>query len=194
MTSTTSYGTADYITMPWKNGGGTTTELARDTAEEDYGWRLSIADIAAAGPFSRFAGQQRIITVLEGSGMNLVVEGRSSGDLTPFIPFAFDGGAVTECALLAGPVRDFNLMYRKDAYTARFEWLILPVMRSFLTTAPTVLIFNAGAVVEVQSAHFPARTVAKDGLLRIDNPAGPIDIAVNGDGSGACAVIELWQF
>ena len=64
----------DYPRMPWKNGGGFTEEITRDSGEglEGFGWRLSIADIEESGGFSLFAGYQRIITVLQGDGMRLL--------------------------------------------------------------------------------------------------------------------------
>ncbi|WP_300650997.1 HutD family protein, partial [Pseudomonas sp.] len=104
---------ADYPRMPWKNGAGSTLEIARDQGEglEGFGWRLSIADIAESGGFSAFAGYQRVITVLEGAGMCLQVDGVASRPLLPFDPVAFAGDSRVECQLLAGAIRDFNLIY-----------------------------------------------------------------------------------
>ena len=47
---------------PWKNGGGLTREVAAFPANAsmaDFDWRISIADVAAAGPFSRFENVDR---------------------------------------------------------------------------------------------------------------------------------------
>lgn len=46
-----------YPRMPWKNGGGSTEEIARDAGAglDGFGWRLSIADITESGGFSTFA-------------------------------------------------------------------------------------------------------------------------------------------
>ncbi len=83
----------DYPRMPWKNGGGFTEEITRDSGEglDGFGWRLSIADIEESGGFSTFAGYQRIITVLQGDGMRLLVDGQPSRPLLPFDAFAFSG-------------------------------------------------------------------------------------------------------
>jgi environmental stress-induced protein Ves len=54
---------------PWSNGGGTTREVFRDTR-----WRLSIATIAAPGPFSTFSGIDRILVVATGD-VELAVAG-----------------------------------------------------------------------------------------------------------------------
>ena len=57
--------------MPWKNGGGTTQEIAcwpPGAGLSEFGWRVSIATIAAPGPFSVFADIDRSIMLLEGEG------------------------------------------------------------------------------------------------------------------------------
>lgn len=59
----------DVPDRPWANGGGTTREVHRDER-----WRLSIATIAAAGPFSTFPGVVRWFTVARGS-LDLDVSG-----------------------------------------------------------------------------------------------------------------------
>jgi environmental stress-induced protein Ves len=109
---------ADYRRMPWKNGGGHTTEIAAfptGAGLASFVWRVSIADVRQDGPFSAFPGVDRTLVLLEGEGMRL------SGDAAPielwttFVPVAFSGDASLHCSLLAGPVRDFNLMVRRDA-------------------------------------------------------------------------------
>ena len=86
---------ADYPVMPWKNGAGSTREILRDAGDglEGFGWRLSIADVGAPGPFSAFSGYQRVITVLEGEGMRLTVDGEPSRELRALDAFAFDGAS-----------------------------------------------------------------------------------------------------
>ena len=113
----------EYPRMPWKNGAGTTLEIMRDAGTEldGFGWRLSIADIDAAGAFSSFAGYQRIISVLEGQGMCLNVDGVDSRPLRAFDPFAFGGGSRVDCRLLDGAIRDFNLIYAPQRYRARLQ-------------------------------------------------------------------------
>jgi uncharacterized protein len=109
---------ADYRRMPWKNGGGHTTEIAIFPAGAglaSFVWRVSIADVRQDGPFSAFPGIDRTLVLLAGEGMRL------SGGVVPivvrttFAPVAFSGDASLQCSLLAGPVRDFNLMVRRGA-------------------------------------------------------------------------------
>src|ERR1700682_5916511 len=47
----------DYRVMKWRNGQGTTTEIAVAPGRDGrFRWRLSIADVAAAGPVWDFPG------------------------------------------------------------------------------------------------------------------------------------------
>jgi environmental stress-induced protein Ves len=106
-----------YRRMIWKNGGGLTEEIAThpgDASLESFEWRVSVAEVARDGPFSRFPGVDRTITLIEGAGMRL---SGGFGDVmlrTPFEPYAFDGGEPIDCTLVSGPVRDFNAMVRRD--------------------------------------------------------------------------------
>ena len=115
--------------LPWKNGGGLTREVAAQRAEgggsADFDWRISMADVAADGPFSSFEGYDRIITLLRGPGMVLTVDGAEHRIDVPFQPFAFAGGSTTDCRLLGGPLLDFNVMARSGRVTASVEVLRL---------------------------------------------------------------------
>ena len=108
----------DYRVMPWKNGGGTTTEIwihPPDAGWDAFEWRAGIADIAQSGPFSSFAGIDRSIMLLEcppKSGMRLSIDGRDVDlPLHEFVDFA--GESTTHGTLLGAPVRDFNVMSRR---------------------------------------------------------------------------------
>lgn len=114
--------------MPWKNGGGTTAEIAISPpgasvatgfADSQFEWRLSIATIGSDGPFSAFPQHDRVIMLLAGNGMTLdfadgerVVLDRKHRPL----PFAGDRGA--DCRLIDGPCQDLNLMVARDALAA----------------------------------------------------------------------------
>ena len=102
----------DYQRMPWKNGQGSTTQLISAPADNgSFDWRLSIAEVGQSGPFSDFGGYDRIITLIDGKGMILTFNGSMERRIDkPFSPLPFDGGWQTECRLIDGPLRDFNLM------------------------------------------------------------------------------------
>jgi environmental stress-induced protein Ves len=114
---------ADRAATPWKNGGGVTREIAawpRGAGLDAFDWRVSLADVAADGPFSAFPGVDRVLTVIGGEGLVLEVEGRAVR-LEPGAPFAFPGEAGVMARLTAGPIRDLNVMVRRGAWTARVE-------------------------------------------------------------------------
>jgi environmental stress-induced protein Ves len=105
----------DYRVMPWKNGGGVTTEIwvspqGSGLAGEPFDWRVSIAYVASDGPFSTFSGYDRHIMLLDGEGMRLESEENGAIDLIRYRPAAFSGDWTVTGKLIDGPVRDFNLM------------------------------------------------------------------------------------
>ncbi|MFI5979760.1 HutD family protein [Streptomyces sp. NPDC051555] len=105
---------ADRTAEAWKNGGGVTRQIAAGApGPGDFGWRVSLAEVAADGPFSAFPGIDRTLTVVEGVGMDLTVDGVRRAVDECFAPQRFPGDVATDCRLLAGPVVNFNVMYRR---------------------------------------------------------------------------------
>lgn len=104
----------DFQAMPWRNGGGTTWEIARGrldgAADADWQWRFSLAEITMDGPFSVFPHIDRWLTVVDGKGIALTIDGAAPRLLHPGDAIQFPGEADVGCALLAGPTRDLNLM------------------------------------------------------------------------------------
>lgn len=107
--------------QPWKNGGGTTREIASFPEREnpgDFDWRISIANIAASGPFSRYPGIDRSIALIAGEG---IVMTAASADWThpldvPCEPYCFRGEDDCVATLLGQRSRDFNVMTRRGRY------------------------------------------------------------------------------
>ena len=65
---------ADSRRMPWKNGGGLTHEIAvhpSGAGMAAFEWRVSVAEVAQDGPFSRFPGVDRTLVLLAGNGVRL---------------------------------------------------------------------------------------------------------------------------
>jgi uncharacterized protein len=104
---------AELAEVPWKNGGGVTREIAAERKSDAIVWRLSIADVASDGPFSKFENLRRILTVTQGQGMELVgATGVLQADLA--VPVVFDGNLEIVSRLKDGPVRDFNVIHDPD--------------------------------------------------------------------------------
>ena len=117
---------ADLPAEPWKNGGGRTRTVATWPAGaglSDFDARVSVATIAASGPFSRFPGIDRQIVLLSGGGVRLSGPGIDHHLDTPLAPFAFAGEAEVAATVLGGPSEDFNVMVRRGRWRARVEVL-----------------------------------------------------------------------
>lgn len=112
---------AHLAATPWKNGGGNTREIACWPTGADmdhFGWRVSVATIASAGPFSIFAGVHRQMLLLSGGGVQLHSESAGWQHRLDqhWQPFVFSGDDLVECELLGEASTDFNLMLRASAW------------------------------------------------------------------------------
>lgn len=120
MTSIRIVRAAKTAVTPWKNGGGETRQVAvhpPGAGLEDFGWRVSLARVAAAGPFSLFPGVERTLAVVEGEGLRLHVDGREAARLdAEGPPFRFPGDLPVSATLGAGPIVDFNVMTHRDRF------------------------------------------------------------------------------
>ncbi|MCB9683590.1 MAG: HutD family protein [Alphaproteobacteria bacterium] len=100
--------------VPWKNGRGTTTELAvwpeGGSLGAGFVWRLSSAAVVEDGPFSRFPGVDRLLVLLDDGELRLALpDGERVLDRRHAMA-RFPGDAATEGRVPRGPVRDLNLM------------------------------------------------------------------------------------
>ncbi|WP_328683944.1 HutD/Ves family protein [Streptomyces sp. NBC_00343] len=174
--------------VPWKNGGGVTREIAvwpEGAGMDAFACRVSLAEVAADGPFSAFPEVDRTLTVVAGAGMDLTVGGERWLVNTRYEPRDFRGDVPTDCRLLDGPVVNLNVMWRRGAGPAAAS--------TAGSTTPTVAVVRgrlrvgAGALV-----------VALDGTAEVAGLAlGPYDAVQLGDegavlhARGRTAVIGL---
>lgn len=136
------------VPTPWKNGGGTTREIAvwpPGAGMDAFAWRISVADIAADGPFSAFPGIDRQIVLLEGAGVHLQAHDDSFCHKLTRIgePFPFSGDTAVHATLVDGPTRDFNVMTRRDRCRAQVDLQREPfdAVAGATSGADTVLVF-----------------------------------------------------
>ncbi|SDG61748.1 hypothetical protein SAMN05216603_102499 [Pseudomonas benzenivorans] len=183
---------ADYPRMPWKNGAGSTQEIARDQGEglDGFGWRLSIADIGESGGFSAFNGYQRIISVLEGDGMQLRVDDALSRPLLAFDPFAFAGASRVDCRLLGGPIRDFNLIYAPQRFRARLQWLRVKGELRLFSSASSLLLFAADAGLRASYAGTTAVVLGRHDCLQLETAGELAELLLQAP-AAVCCLIEL---
>lgn len=150
---------AQAVASPWRNGGGVTRELAAWPAGADWTWRISVAEVAASGPFSRFPGVQRWFAVLSGKGVSLRLPDAAHRLPLASAPFEFDGAVPVDCELIDGPTQDLNLMVRRARAAGRMVRL----------SGPQRCVANAPTTFAVYAAGGPARL--RDELGSLDVPA-----------------------
>ncbi|MEU0627019.1 HutD family protein [Streptomyces sp. NPDC005989] len=112
---------ADRAATPWKNGGGVTREIAahpEGAPLDAFDWRISLAEVTEDGPFSTFPGVDRTLTVVEGAGLDLMVDGEHHIVDEPYWPHDFPSDLATDGALLGGPVVNLNVMCRRGRTSA----------------------------------------------------------------------------
>jgi environmental stress-induced protein Ves len=171
--------------QPWKNGGGITREIAvipSDAPPEGFTWRVSVAEIAQAGPFSVFPGIDRKILLLAGAGVRLQGAGIDHRLDEPLVPFAFAGEAAVVATLLGGPSQDLNVMTRRgvvrsDVQVARSgldvaacDGLVLLAVRGTwegTRPAPMSLAAGEGVVMPEGTAGLRMEASAPDGALAV---------------------------
>jgi len=136
----------DFRVMTWKNGLGTTTELAVDppgASLDDFGWRVSIAELRASGPFSAFPGCERLILQLDGAPVTLRHDDGVVHPLAPLAPYRFSGERPTFGALGAGPARDFNVITRRARWSATLEVVHLAPGQEATVAVPAAALVHA---------------------------------------------------
>lgn len=130
---------ADRKSMPWKNGGGTTTEIAvhpEGAGLDAFDWRVSMALVESDGPFSSFPGIDRTLAVLEGNGIGLAI-----GDREPVLlgvgwePLAFPADEPTHGTLRGGPILDLNVMVRRGVFRAEMQRIEIDSAFDLMPTA-----------------------------------------------------------
>lgn len=105
---------SQHVAMPWKNGGGTATDILAappNAGYDDFDWRLSGAVVAKAGPFSLFPHVDRLMLILEGGRLVLHGVPHEPAILDPASePFAFPGDIPVTAEVPDGPIRNLNVM------------------------------------------------------------------------------------
>jgi environmental stress-induced protein Ves len=159
----------NYRLTRWKNGGGETAEIAvspDNSGLDDFDWRISMATVASDGPFSAFPGVDRTLSVLEGAGIVLEVEGNAPATLTPGSqPFSFAAGAAAGARLLDGTITDLNVMTRRGRFVHRVERCAVEGM---LEVAPGSMVFAASGGLRVAGCVYDAEIGSFDMVLPED--------------------------
>jgi uncharacterized protein len=145
--------------VPWANGGGTT----RVIVDRPGAFRLSLATIAAAGPFSRLPGMARQFALVAGR-VDLGGAVTLSLDVLG-APIAFAGDDPIDAVPTHGPALALNLMVPDSAPALRLE------RRDHGLVEGALAVFACDPVVVRGAARI--ELAAHDTLL----PQGPVHLA-----------------
>ncbi|MBG6181441.1 HutD/Ves family protein [Arthrobacter sp. CAN_A1] len=156
--------------VPWKNGGGYTTELvirpdgdAPTPGTCPFDWRLSIATVDSDGGFSAFPGVDRSLMALSPQGLGLVDNG-TPVELRQHEVHRFAGENEVAAVGVTAPTLDLNLMTRRAACSGDLQYREL--------TSGQVIEAESGAVVVVllsgELSYGGTRLAPHDAVL-IDN-------------------------
>ena len=183
---------ADARRVPWKNGGGTTLELAMEppgaTFETGFVWRLSTAEVAVPSPFSAFPGLQRTLMLLTGDGLRVDFGDRGVVDLRePLVPLVFSGAWPATATLLGGPCTDLNLMVDPTRCSAQLRILHLQRPCVLNPQAPTTLMFVANGAVYVPEGNLH---LGQRHTLRVEGGDRSLQL-VPGYGGAALVLVEI---
>lgn len=177
--------------VPWKNGGGSTTEIAigpPDSGFEDFDWRVSLATIEKDGAFSSFPGVDRTLALVEGHGMSLEIDGEPTlvNEADPVV--AFDGSAQVIAKLSRGGSTDFNAMTRSERCYHTFGRRRLSGDSTFVARADVTVLFLAeGDALELRNEQERIGMVRYDAVVLEPGSTWRLEA-----GQGMIYIVDVW--
>nr|WP_246331456.1 HutD family protein [Sphingomonas chungangi] len=178
VTTVTILRAADRRPQPWKNGGGVTREIVTyppGSGVEDFGWRLSMADVEAPGAFSHFAGVDRYLMMLRGT-MRLDIRAEPLSPQEDAV--AFPGDVPVHGEPIGGPALDLNLMVRRDRFVGQLRRVEAGALVT--TNGYSAIVFATDATTvsfDQQSIDLaPFDAVLVEGIATITSPS-PLIVA-----------------
>ena len=181
---------ADLVPTPWKNGGGTTREIAvhpEGAGFDGFLWRVSMANVAVDGPFSLFPGIDRTLILLDGDGITLARREQPPVTLKAGDHLDFRADIPIEARLVGAAVTDLNIMTRRGKVAANVTRRSVAGKARLDLAGDTALLFCLSGEIEATLAS-GTTTLRRHDTLRID---APIDLAVHLDGTGEALAISL---
>lgn len=172
--------------MPWKNGLGSTTEIAifppiATLEAGDFHWRLSSATVSQDGPFSRFPGFERHLALVRGAGLTLKIDGRKTrvnGDEVA----RFSGSAKASGQLSNGPIVDLNLIVNEKLHSGMLGLFRDPFKEIKLVPGTTIILALTGlAQVHVSQEKAPICLKALETLLINTEAAGTATVSISNE-------------
>lgn len=189
---------AHHHQMPWKNGGGSTIQVAiapADATLENFDWRISMARVATPGPFSRFPGVDRTLAVIDGSGIHLTIDGATVTLKGTSPPHVFAGEAETTAALIEGPIHDLNVMSRRAHYRHRLTYYRAGETLTVPRDADTIVIMPRSGDVALEIGGSNIALASGDAAIldRPDVERGEIALRPDGSITAGIYLIVFWR-
>jgi len=184
---------AERRSTPWKNGGGLTFEVAsfpEGSTLDTLDWRISLAEVRLAGPFSLFPGIDRKLALLEGR-LSLYISGREVIELSPGSKVvAFPGDIPTSAQPLSPQVTDFNVMTRRSRFTSRVVRRAVATSETLDIAGSDVTAVIALGCLGVDVAGNRIELLPRDALLLSWEDASSIELHAT-ESNADCFLVEI---
>ena len=171
----------DFITMPWRNGLGSTIEVLKHQPGDSFHWRLSMADVTEDGAFSDFSGYDRCLILINGAGLTLTDNKTQTWALKSQLDTAhFKGEDLINARLHDGPIRDFNLMTRRQNCSAKVFTSQQHTTQTICLDADLFLLFNVHGRTNFKLDNRPIETLDAQHLMQL-RPSSKSNCVCSGD-------------
>ena len=172
---------AGYRRTTWKNGGGTTVDIAVRMDGDAEVWRFGRTPIVQPGPFSDYTGFDRVQALVAGSGLVLETPDSEIDVRQPFRPVRFTGETPITSRLEAGPVEVVNLIGRREQ--VRIEMDVLDEGRTIVLRPGTHIAYTPHGDTRL-AIQGNERKLAADYALRVDT-----DVTMRLTGVTGCLLV-----
>ncbi len=171
----------DFITMPWRNGLGSTIEVLKHQPGDSFHWRLSMADVTEDGAFSDFSGYDRCLILINGAGVTLTDNKKQKWPLARQLDAAhFKGEDLINARLHDGPIQDFNLMTRRQNCSAKVFTSQQHTTQTICLDADLFLLFNVHGRTNFKLDNRPIETLDAQHLMQL-RPSSKSNCVCSGD-------------
>lgn len=165
------------LRMPWKNGLGTSTQIAispesADFTKGDFLWRISSAEIFNDNLFSIFPNHDRILTHLSGGELELSFQNNLKPNvlLKQHMIYSWNGAEQIQCKLLGESATDLGIIYHRELIETSMSIVtVSPMPQKILLKAEVNLIIPIE-----DEIFFDGTKILKLEALQIETPTNKL--------------------